>query len=416
MTRFMGALFVAALTVCLLKAFSLPLHDLDAAGHLLNAIALYEGRLPDPGSWSGFHPPLYYAFGAALWHALPEAIPLHVTLRLLSAAAGAGTALVCWRTLGRFFDRADAAVATVATLCVPTVIVSMSTLGNETLCALFSTAALARVLPPTSERIQSPRQAALAGGLAGAAALTKATGLIAVAVAGLACAVPVRRRPRAALRVLATYAVAAGVVCALHYARLLAFAESPLAVVTGAGSARAAHRMMEEQPPGKRHVSDYWTVPAATFSYPRIYAPGMNESVPGLLYAAAWSDAFGVVLPLESKRANHTRRLLAILGLIPSLFAVRGLAACVGRAELRRAFSPALALGGALVVSLLVYSWVVPHYSALKASYLLPAFLPGALLLAAALDGLPRAARTPARIGLSAVATLSLGVLWYTTA
>ena len=63
----------------------------DGNGHALHVLAWYEGRLPDPRAWSGFHPPLYYMLGAALWHLSPDTIPVHDMLRLLSAIFGAAS-------------------------------------------------------------------------------------------------------------------------------------------------------------------------------------------------------------------------------------------------------------------------------------------------------------------------------------
>src|SRR5204863_3511682 len=67
------------------------LHDWDASGHAVNVVDLLELHLPDPRSWCGSHPPLYYAIGAALWRILPTSVPVHVTLRLLSVAAWVAT-------------------------------------------------------------------------------------------------------------------------------------------------------------------------------------------------------------------------------------------------------------------------------------------------------------------------------------
>ncbi|MCP5042611.1 MAG: hypothetical protein GY944_16420, partial [bacterium] len=36
----------------------------DGNGHALHVLAWYEGRLPDPRAWAGFHPPFYYLLGA----------------------------------------------------------------------------------------------------------------------------------------------------------------------------------------------------------------------------------------------------------------------------------------------------------------------------------------------------------------
>jgi hypothetical protein len=48
---------LAALVARVHNAFAFPaLHDFDGPGHALNVFAFYEGRRPDPLSWSGFHP------------------------------------------------------------------------------------------------------------------------------------------------------------------------------------------------------------------------------------------------------------------------------------------------------------------------------------------------------------------------
>src|SRR5262249_28726198 len=66
------------------------IHDFDAAGHAVNVLDILEGHLSHPRSWCGTHPPLYYALGALAWAIVPEGVPVHVTLRLLSVAAWVG--------------------------------------------------------------------------------------------------------------------------------------------------------------------------------------------------------------------------------------------------------------------------------------------------------------------------------------
>ena len=59
-----------------------------------------------------------------------------------------------------------------------------------------------------------------------------------------------------------------------------------------------------------------------------------------------------------------------------------------------------------------VQAWTVPHYSAVKASYLLPAILPAALLLASGMEGLPRG-RLAARAALLVLAAGYTALTWY---
>src|SRR5690606_20231299 len=61
-------LLAVAFAAQVYNALHLPtFRDYDAPGHALNAYALHRGEMPDPSSWSGFHPPLAYAIGALAW-------------------------------------------------------------------------------------------------------------------------------------------------------------------------------------------------------------------------------------------------------------------------------------------------------------------------------------------------------------
>jgi hypothetical protein len=200
-----GLVVVAAGVARVHNAFAFPpLHDFDGVGHALNVFVLYQGRLPDPGTWSGFHPPLFHAAGAALWHLLPQGIPVHTGLRLLSAAAGFAALAVVWRTLRWFVGPADAAV-TVALISGSAVFaLATSMLGNETICVLFTTLTLAHLT--RAPAVDDPRAARHAIGaivLASLAALAKSTGLVAVGVVWLFLAWRGRRSPARTARLLA---------------------------------------------------------------------------------------------------------------------------------------------------------------------------------------------------------------------
>jgi len=413
-----GALLVAAVTVRIHNAFALPfLLDFDAAGHLANAADLYGGRLPDPRSWVGFHPPLHHALGAALWQVQPDALPLHVGLRLLSVVAGAGIALLLWLGLRRVFDGPDAAVASASAFCVPAVVGATSMLGNEALCALLATAALVRLLPPRADAFRRTRHAMGTGALAGAATLAKSTGLWVVAVAAGSYAWALRASPRRALVGALAVCGVALFLAAPHYARLAARTGDPMAAVTGAAAAPDLREYMALQPPGERRVADYLRIPAATFTRPVHHAPGLHHSVPGLLYASTWSAAHGALLPLAGPGLDPARRALAALGLLPTALLLVGAVRALRRGALRAALAPQLVFAAGLLAALLAYTWVVPTYSAVKASYLLPAILPGAALLAAGLGALPARARAAARAALLLVAaacTALTAVGWWT--
>ena len=409
-----GALVVAAAIARFHNAFAFPpLHDYDGPGHALNVFALYEGRLPDPQSWSGFHPPLAYAIGAALWHVLPSGVPVHAALRLLSAAAGFGAVAIAHRALRRFFPAADAAVVAAFVLCAPVVAIAASMLGNETLCALFATAALARLLGIPSDPRAARRHGAITMGLAGLAALSKSTGLGVVGVVGLAYLWRQRRAGAAALA--GTALVLGGIACvalAPHYGRLIAAGGSPLAVVSGGVSGAAAGEMAQ-QPPGVRHVADYFSFPSAVLFAPFKDAPNMVQSVPGLLYATVWADGQGEFLPASERSVVAVASLVALLGLVPTAAAGIGLARILRRAELRDAMGAPLLYAALLFAALLVQTWVVPRFSAVKASYLLSALLPATLALGAGVAMSRPRARAALRGVLLATAAFATFLTWY---
>jgi len=96
-----------------------PMYDWDASGHAINVIDLFELRLPNPHSWAGTHPPLFYAIGAALWALLPDVVPVHVLLRLVSAGAWVATVGLVWRGVRRLGFPVEAAVVGALLLGVP---------------------------------------------------------------------------------------------------------------------------------------------------------------------------------------------------------------------------------------------------------------------------------------------------------
>ena len=409
----------AAMVARLHNAFAYPpLRDYDAAGHALNVFALYQGRLPDPHSWSGFHPPLYYALGALLWHALPEAIPVHAALRLLSAIAGFGAIAIAWRALRRIVSPADAAVVAVLVACAPVVAIATSMLGNETSCALFTTAALARTM-----RIPDDPRAARCHGfmtalLAALAALSKSTGLLALGVVGLAYAWPLRRAGVSfAIRTMLAMSGVALLLLAPHYGRLAIETRSLLGVIRGGQLADEAGNEMSVQPPGERHLADYVSFPVAALVAPFQNAPGMLHSVPGPLYASTWADGQGEFLPTQVRVVSDAAALAALLGLVPTLLAITGLVRILRRRELRAVAAAPLIFGALLFVAFLAQTWAVPRYTAVKASYLLSALLPAALALAVGMSATGPRLRTlwrSALLGVSAYATFLTWYGWWT--
>lgn len=410
-----GLVVAAAAAARVHNAFAFPaLHDFDGPGHALNAFALYRGRLPDPGSWSGFHPPLYYAAAAASWRALPESVPLHAALRLLAAAAGFGALALAWRTVRRYVGPADAAVTAALVAGAPVFAIATSMLGNETTCALLVTAALGRLAAaPAPGDPRFTRHSLVTMALASLAALAKSTGLLAVGVVALASAWRERRAPARAARTVAIVALPALLVLGPYYGGLIARSGSWLAPVTGGALSLDARAAMAAQPPGERRLSDYFSLPPATLLAPFHHAKGLERSVPGLLYASTWADGHASFLSPPLPRVTAAAALLAIGGLLPTALAAGGAWLAWRR---RRALAGAAWLfvfAGALLAALLVQTWLLPFYSAVKASYLLPALLPCALLLALALDAAGPRLRVLLRGALLAYAAFAVAATWW---
>jgi hypothetical protein len=246
------------------------------------------------------------------------------------------------------------------------------------------------------------------------AALTKSTALVAIGVCGLVYASRIRVDARRAL--IAAVLVVGIPMAALapHALRLLqAGGGSMLAVVSGAALAKDAREEMAAQPPGVRRLADYGFVPAATWTEPVYSAPGLVRSVPGLLWASTWADGHAQFLPASYPRVVSAAAFASIGGIVPALLALLGL---VRVATHWRAFAAAagpLFFLALLVASLLRYTWVIPSFSAVKASYLLSAMFPATLLLAIGVGGLHPGWRALARGCVLALSTAMTLVFWY---
>lgn len=390
-----------------------PLQDFDAAPHAQYVFALYAGHLPDPRTWAGFHPPLYYAIGAALWHLLPEAVPVHAALRLLAAAFGFGAVAVVWRSLRRVAAPADAAVVAALVACAPVFAIATSMMGNETACAFFATAALARTLAIPADPRAALRHGIATALLATAAALSKSTGLGVLGVVALVYAWRLRSAHATWTRAALVFGVVPLAMLAPHYGRLLAVTGRPLAVISGGVPSDLVGSEMAAQPPGERHFAHYVSLPIAALVAPFREAPGMVESVPGMLYASTWADAHGQFLPVTSQAVIGAAALAALLGLLPTGLALSGIVRIARTPALRARCAAPLLYGALLFAVFLLQTWLVPRYSAVKASYLLSALLLPALGLGVALDARNRVVRTALRGALLAIAAYTTFLTWW---
>lgn len=387
-----------------------PLRDYDGIGHALNIVSVREGRIPDPRSWSGFHPPLYYAVAALVWQLTPQGLPAHVVFRWVSLAVGLLALAATWRFLRPRVGDVDATIVVTLVACSGVVTVATSMLGNETTCALFATLALTRSASVQDRRLRSALPAALLCALAAGA---KATGWVVTAVVALAEAARRRRSPQ---RALAAAALVMGVpllALAPYYAVALHGANAaPISLVTGASLSPDAAAMMATQPPGTRALDDYLTFPLDALLSPSIDRPSLQLSVWGLLYASTWADGHGQFLPPGNPSVRRANEALALGGLLPTALAMLGAALVVVRRQATAWARLPLAFFVVLLAAFVRYTWVIPHCSAVKASYLLSALLPGSIFLALGLGALGPRFRTVARGALLVFSAASAGTFW----
>jgi tetratricopeptide (TPR) repeat protein len=372
----------------------------DASGHLAYVLFLDAYRaLPwaDQG-WSYYHPPLHYALGWGLAQ-LGSGEALMRGLALLGGAASLGTAaLAAWLVRQVSPARPWLALvgfAGVAFLPVQLAVGAMP--GNQTTECLLVAAALCACL--ANERRARPTLAADAGVgvLLGLALLTKFSAALAwvvvLAVVGAGARLwpgrggARRRAVRAAL--LAGIALLLAAPVYLRNARAFATPvprNSDFPLLLGVEAA---------QPPGSRSWRDYASFPAAAFSDPNPLAPHLLHSVWASLYLNVWYDTHrdsDVERALDLERqVRAAARIMPLLGLLPTALALAGAllaARDVWRGRRREVYVPLLLLCGVSLAALLRFSWTMPTWAALKASYALPLSVAFAVFLARALEEL----------------------------
>jgi hypothetical protein len=390
------------------NAYSVPpLIGYDAPGHAGYVLTVVrDGRLPHPlEGWSTFHPPLYYLLGSVVWTALEPLGPRAVLagLRGLGALAGLAAGLVAFVLVRRLGGRVGVAWVTAAlVLFVPCAQMAGAMVGNEA----FAAGMAALALPPLLALQANPSdlRAALLTGLAlGLAMASKFTGLY---LAG-ACVIPFLRADvdRRMLRALALLVLAAAIVGGPVYARNLAETGTLIPMTRNKNPMRDAEASLILRP---RRVLDYVRFPTACLERPYIMGwslmPGsraafalVNEpmnSVWGLTYATMWNDAFGHRLAhMDVTRAG---KVLAALGLVPTAAMVFGFLAalvdCV-RTRARSREAPLVSMAILGLAAFVTFSWRAPSIAAVKASYLLPLTVPGAVFFAGGVARLPRPLR-----------------------
>jgi tetratricopeptide (TPR) repeat protein len=147
------------------------------------------------------------------------------------------------------------------------------------------------------------------------------------------------------------------------------------------------------QPPGFRSWRDYLVFSPRLFVEPEPRAAHLLHSVWGTLYLNVWADTYretdvaGGTTPLERRVASW----MALLGLAPTALALVGAllaARDAWRGRRRAVYAPLLLLCAVMLAAFVRFTWGVPTWAALKASYCLSLSLPFAVFLARSVEAL----------------------------
>jgi len=369
-----------------------PLSGFDGPYHggYIGAI-VWEGRFQPPHAFTN-HPPLYYAVSAALWKLLPDALSAHSVLFALRAinvvcgltAAGA----VALSTRWLLPTRPDAPLYALAiALFLPMHIGPSALLGNQMMEVALGASAAALLLRTLQD--PRPRNAALAGVVAGLGMLAKLSVGIVVAAGGLALLVRGGQQHgihARALSLAATFGIAATVFASPYFVYDLASRGTP---VDPAVDLWAELDRSHQLPP--RPWTDYADPDIARWIDPGQLGNGGQQAVWPVTFASTWFDLFGTVLDVHHPRARSGARTLFVLGGLISLAAALGAANAARGTQARSIPLGAVLLG--LLIALNIASYVaftraVPTYGALKGTYLSPALTAFVFFAAAGLDGL----------------------------
>jgi 4-amino-4-deoxy-L-arabinose transferase-like glycosyltransferase len=342
--------------------------------------------------WATADPPLYFVMGAAVMGA-SEALGRQglavAAIPLLGVLAGLGVVALAVSLVRRCApgDELRAWLAAGLLLYLPAH-VQMSVMVNEEVLLALLVALCVWLLA------LHPRAPAAVGVAGGLAVLTKLTGVLAVATAGLTYAIEGARARawKPTLRALAVLGVVAALSGGWWFVRNR--------VVYGwfQPFGMSAHRVMFEMPPGERGLLDYVYLPLATFTDPQLLDEDLLHSVWGSTYATLWFDGHRAFLPRDDARVARLGTLTLLLALLPTAAFGAGCLRGLRRARARAGSAdlPLLLLTGVTLAGYAVYTWLNPWFAVLKATSLSALALPFAFYASEALAAWLRAGRAAA--------------------
>jgi len=368
--------------------FRLPRNlGFDIAGHYdYIRFILEHARIPlATDGWQMFQSPLYYLVAVPIYRlagAFFEPATVEVLMRVISVACGLWLIDLCFRTLRCAFPtRPDLQLAGSAFAALLPANLSLTHyIGNEPMAACLTAASLLAVFralssPPVA---REPRFQWLLGGTLGLALLAKVTPVLAVGPISIAVAWALSRAgaetaEKAAAAGRVAFAVLA--VSGWYYARNWLLLGSPF--VGGWSDDRGIDWW---QDPGYQQIGDYLRFGQALF-YP-FYA-----SLSGFwdgLYSTFWLDGqLGSMIDYDARPPwNYTFMLSLAWFSLP----LGGIMLLSARALSNPIIWFCWSCVGTYLLAMLVLHVLVPHYSQLKASYMLGLLPCLCVLLAAGLE------------------------------
>lgn len=421
------AIGVVALLGCAIRVNNALRYPIDMGFDAIGnweyvALLIRSWTLPPPDTgWSTAHPPLFYAFGAAIAKAFglgTKASAIHA-IRLATAGLG----ILGIAAAGHLVRRVEPDDPRRLLLCVglllllPVHLYMSAMLSEEILVTAFvSLAAVGVALDlrggPTARR---PLWRVVGfGALAGLALLTKLSGLLVIGAGGLAYLLEGWRGGdfAAGLRRALVYGAAASVVGGWYYLWNL-YAYGFLYP-----HGLEIHSVMFRMPPGERSWLDYLRVPMAIFTDPQLMAPGLLRSVWGSTFVTVWFDGHRQFLPLASPTVARLGGVMSALALLPTLAFATGVVR--GARRLWRGGSgPDLVLVPLVVatfVGYVLFTWRNPWFAVLKGSFLLGLSVPFAYYASEVLTDWARRSRVRSwavAIALTLLAALSVALFTY---
>jgi 4-amino-4-deoxy-L-arabinose transferase-like glycosyltransferase len=391
-----GALVLVAIAMRLNNALRYPsLHGYDSYAHATYIWHLLKAQTVPLASdgWGRFHPPLYYLLCAGLWWTLAWLEPRTV-LKIISATfsmLGLLSAFVSYRLARMYFPKRPILhlAAPLFVLFLPVHLYTAPMLGNESLNTVICSLALMYMVMTLRTERNAP--VIVLGIVLGLGLLTKFTSVVYVMCAGVVLLIWFARshKWKRLFAWTAILAVSILIIAGPFYARNMRVYGNPVQM---SRDYFATQRIENTITKGRRDLAAYTSFDTRILRNPTYISGPVLNSVWTGAFATTWYDAEGGwFLPFALGNPVVTRigQALLILGLVPTILVLVGMAEGVRHLIVRGWDDVLVCMAAATVLMLalfVVYTYENRIFTAVKASYLLPAVVPFSFWFTLGLD------------------------------